>query len=558
MSPREYGDEFVHFVVGHLLHVCGTFGFVGDARLAEGLHALVGDSQALAAVAFRVFDADGDGAVTPADLATVLSLAKPFFAVTHVALEAKFAAALAQAGAGVRAGGVREDAFSKTMAGVPMLKAWTLVPVRRAAEWLARRATARAATNAEQATSPPPPPPRLLPPPGRASRREELERAGRVPGRRRSAARATTAVKRSEALFGGALFRPTNATDPATDPARVPLERDRNRETEVLHLRQHKASLRPYAFAAVTSVRAREGAGSRDAKRETGTGTTGTRAWMLRRTCPPWPPRSARSRPRCARRCSPSGARAGGDGEQKGVELRRVPAPIAPRGARARRGSRRGPGARHQGPRRAKRGDEEDAEQRQEVVTFGGSEGRRESERVALYTSAASAQPTRKTTERLTARDPPTCTFYASGVRANLCRASHRVLSISEKASRKHRGRTEAGRHCAPRSVAMFASTASVDASAPLLGTGAPRDGRTASRATDRSGEAHRASPEARRDASSFGRSASPRPTPGPPRAPPRVRCWWARLRSRSWRSWLSSVALLRRRARPRTARIAR
>ena len=60
----------------------------------------------------------------------------------------------------------------------------------------------------------------------------------------------------------------------------------------------------------------------------------------------------------------------------------------------------------------------------------------------------------------------------------------------------------------------MFASTASVDASAPLLGTGAPRDGRTASRATDRSGEAHRASPEDAEDASSFGRSAPRGPTP--------------------------------------------
>ena len=59
----------------------------------------------------------------------------------------------------------------------------------------------------------------------------------------------------------------------------------------------------------------------------------------------------------------------------------------------------------------------------------------------------------------------------------------------------------------------MFASIASVDASAPLLGTGAPRDGRTASRVTDRSGEAHRASAEGPEDASSFGRSG-PRGSP--------------------------------------------
>ena len=77
----------------------------------------------------------------------------------------------------------------------------------------------------------------------------------------------------------------------------------------------------------------------------------------------------------------------------------------------------------------------------------------------------------------------------------------------------------------------MFASTASVDASAPLLGTGATRDGRTAPRATDRIGEAHRASPEGAEDASLFGRSA--------PRGPPT----WATARSTA-RALLVGAAL--------------
>ena len=294
MSPREYGEEFVHFVVGHLLHVCGRFGFVGDARLAEGLHALVGDSQALAAVAFRVFDADGDGAVTPADLATVLSLAKPFFAVTHVALEAKFAAALAQAGAGVRAGGVREDAFAKTMEGVPMLKAWTLVATRRAVEWLARRATARAATSAEQATSPPPPPPRLLPPPGRASRREELERAGRggdasLLGAAPSANDASAAPFLTSAAFTNATTEASTSssrergeesiekktvrrthteteaeiTNSSSSRRGAKIEDDGHEKTR----HKKKPSLRPYAYAAAVSVRGGGGFGSLQKKK---------------------------------------------------------------------------------------------------------------------------------------------------------------------------------------------------------------------------------------------------------------------------------------------------
>ena len=40
MSPREYGEEFVHFVVGHLLHVCGRFGFELTDEEVSAINAL--------------------------------------------------------------------------------------------------------------------------------------------------------------------------------------------------------------------------------------------------------------------------------------------------------------------------------------------------------------------------------------------------------------------------------------------------------------------------------------------------------------------------------------
>jgi len=124
-----YGEALVRHVVDHLLHICGEFGFAG-ARLPEGLGVILRDDEALHATLLRVFDADADGVVTASDLATTLSLARSFFNVSHVDLEAKFEDALVSARAPVaRAGGAERGMTRETVAAVvprhPVLDAWT-------------------------------------------------------------------------------------------------------------------------------------------------------------------------------------------------------------------------------------------------------------------------------------------------------------------------------------------------------------------------------------------------------------------------------------------------
>lgn len=177
-----YGEELVHHVVRHLLHIVGGFGFVRGSRLARGLRVLASDDDALHGATHRIFDADGDGAVSARDLAVVLSLARPFFSLTHVALEAKFEAALRDARQrGADPGnprGVTRERLAQTLRASPLLDAWTRALVVRAAEWLARRASAQPEDDHENGRAtdpqPPPAPPRLRPAPGLRSRREEL------------------------------------------------------------------------------------------------------------------------------------------------------------------------------------------------------------------------------------------------------------------------------------------------------------------------------------------------------------------------------------------------
>ena len=155
-----YGEALVRHVVDHLLHICGEFGFAG-ARLPEGLGVILRDDEALHATLLRVFDADADGVVTASDLATTLSLARSFFNVSHVDLEAKFEDALVSARAPVaRAGGAERGMTRETVAAVvprhPVLDAWTRRPVTRVAQWLARRARAMAPEEHAPLDEPPP------------------------------------------------------------------------------------------------------------------------------------------------------------------------------------------------------------------------------------------------------------------------------------------------------------------------------------------------------------------------------------------------------------------
>ena len=146
-----YGEELVHHVVRHLLHIVGGFGFVRGSRLARGLRVLASDDDALHGATHRIFDADGDGAVSARDLATVLSLARPFFSLTHVALEAKFEAALRDARErGADPGnprGVNRERLAQTLRASP---SWTR---GRARSWSAPRNGSRAARAPNRTTT---------------------------------------------------------------------------------------------------------------------------------------------------------------------------------------------------------------------------------------------------------------------------------------------------------------------------------------------------------------------------------------------------------------------
>ena len=67
-----YGRELIHRIVAHLLHLLGSFGFIGPVRVAEGLTIMLQDPDAMLGATFAAFDADGDGAIDARDLATVL------------------------------------------------------------------------------------------------------------------------------------------------------------------------------------------------------------------------------------------------------------------------------------------------------------------------------------------------------------------------------------------------------------------------------------------------------------------------------------------------------
>ena len=142
-----YGRELVHRIVAHLLHLLGSFGFVGPAKVAEGLDVMLADPDAMLGATFAAFDANGDGAIDATDLATTLSLARPFFGVPHAELVAKFDAVLRGAGGprGPKARhGIRRSDLDSVLMYTPALEAWTLTPMRATASWLRGRAETEA------------------------------------------------------------------------------------------------------------------------------------------------------------------------------------------------------------------------------------------------------------------------------------------------------------------------------------------------------------------------------------------------------------------------------
>ena len=142
-----YGRELVHRIVAHLLHLLGSFGFVGPAKVAEGLDVMLADPDAMLGATFAAFDANGDGAIDATDLATTLSLARPFFGVPH-AERSQVRRGAARRDAGPRGPkarhGIRRSDLDSVLMYTPALEAWTLTPMRATASSLRGRAETEA------------------------------------------------------------------------------------------------------------------------------------------------------------------------------------------------------------------------------------------------------------------------------------------------------------------------------------------------------------------------------------------------------------------------------
>ena len=138
-----YGEELVHHVVRHLLHIVGGFETFAGRVSRVACRVLASDDDALPARRRRDRRRGRRRSGERAGPRDGAHFARPFFSLTHVALEAKFEAALRDARErGADPGnprGVNRERLAQTLRASPLLDAWTRALVVRAAEGRAPR-----------------------------------------------------------------------------------------------------------------------------------------------------------------------------------------------------------------------------------------------------------------------------------------------------------------------------------------------------------------------------------------------------------------------------------